>query len=475
MIWKSKFNQIIVKLADFFTVILGITLAYLIWYLINPVFSKIIPPPSQIEFNTIAVIVIIGTLFIYVLNLFNAYKYQRFTSLKTEYSVVLKTSSIMFFFSIAIIYLFGGKQISRTIYILSYFTITGLFFIQKTLMFFVAKKYRKFYNSHKEVLVLGTGKRTQQFAKKIGEHPSFGIKIIGLITADQVKVGDNYYGFNVIDSYHNIEEILKNINPQEVIITLSTKEFKPIRKVIEACQTEGVTVRLNSDFFSKIATNISIDKIYDLNIISFSNNNAKDSYLLIKRILDILLSLIAIILLSPVMLFSAIGILISDGFPILYRWKVMGKYKKPIVSWKFRTMVKNADELKEKLMKHNEMKGPMFKMENDPRIFKFGTILRKFSIDELPQLFSVLKGDLSLVGPRPPLRSEFDDFNSWHRRKLSVKPGLTCLWQVSGRNDIDDFDQWAKLDMKYIEERCLWLDTKILLKTIPAIIKGTGK
>jgi lipopolysaccharide/colanic/teichoic acid biosynthesis glycosyltransferase len=146
----------------------------------------------------------------------------------------------------------------------------------------------------------------------------------------------------------------------------------------------------------------------------------------------------------------------------------------PIVSWKFRTMVKNADELKKTLMHNNEMTGPMFKLTNDPRILPVGHFLRKYSLDELPQLFSVLKGDLSLVGPRPPLQTEFKEFDLWHRRKLSVKPGLTCLWQISGRNKISNFDDWAKLDLEYIDKWSIWLDLKILLKTIPAVLSGKG-
>jgi lipopolysaccharide/colanic/teichoic acid biosynthesis glycosyltransferase len=152
----------------------------------------------------------------------------------------------------------------------------------------------------------------------------------------------------------------------------------------------------------------------------------------------------------------------------------VGKNGKPFAGYKFRTMVPNADKLKDQLRQFNEMQGPVFKMRNDPRVTRLGRFLRKFSLDELPQLYSVLKGDLSLVGPRAPLREEAERFEFWQRRKLSVQPGITCLWQVSGRGEICDFDKWASLDLEYVEKASTLLDLKILLRTIPAVLSGRG-
>lgn len=199
------------------------------------------------------------------------------------------------------------------------------------------------------------------------------------------------------------------------------------------------------------------------------------TYRIVKRVFDFTTALLGLLVLSPLMAAIAAAIRVTSPGPVLYRWRVVGLGGRPFIGYKFRTMVVNADALKAQLASANEMTGPVFKIKNDPRITPLGRILRKFSLDELPQLWSVLVGDMSLVGPRPPLEAEWKHFEAWQRRKLFVKPGITCLWQVNGRNDIRDFDEWVRLDLEYIDNWSPWLDLKILLLTIPAAIKGTGR
>ena len=194
----------------------------------------------------------------------------------------------------------------------------------------------------------------------------------------------------------------------------------------------------------------------------------------LKRIFDVIGSLFLLIVLSPVLLLVALIIKLSSPGPVLYTFRVLGKRARPIVAYKFRTMVVNADEMKRTLVRFNQMRGPAFKMRKDPRVTALGRFLRKYSIDELPQLWSVLLGDMSLVGPRPPFAEEFSEFKPWQWAKLSVRPGITCIWQVTGRSDITDFDQWAQLDLEYIRNWSLSLDLKILLQTIPAVLRGRG-
>jgi len=194
-----------------------------------------------------------------------------------------------------------------------------------------------------------------------------------------------------------------------------------------------------------------------------------------KRGFDICVSALLLVLLAPLLGALAVGVKLTSRGPVFYRWQVVGKGGRPFAGYKFRSMHSNADELKKQLESSNEMHGPVFKLTNDPRVTKFGAWLRRYSLDELPQLWSVLKGDMSLVGPRPPLVSEYARFTEYQKQKLVVKPGITCLWQVNGRNNVKDFDEWVRLDLEYIRNCSLWLDIKILLKTFRAVLAGTGK
>ena len=206
-----------------------------------------------------------------------------------------------------------------------------------------------------------------------------------------------------------------------------------------------------------------------------NQDNSKMNYLRTKRIIDYIVSTILFYSLSPFILMIGSIIKVTSPGPIFYRWKVAGKDGRYFTGYKLRSMYINADKIKQELVSKNEMSGPVFKMTDDPRVTPIGRFLRKYSIDEIPQLWSVINGDMALVGPRPPLQSEYEQFNDWQKKKLAVKPGITCIWQISGRNDIKDFDEWVRLDLKYIEKRNFQLDMMVLLNTLKCALKGTGK
>jgi len=194
-----------------------------------------------------------------------------------------------------------------------------------------------------------------------------------------------------------------------------------------------------------------------------------------KRILDIVGSFVVIVLLIPLLLLLALVVKLTSPGPIFYAWKVAGKNGEPFTGYKFRSMVVDADQLKSALLVKNEMIGPVFKLTRDPRITPAGAWMRRYSLDELPQLYSVLIGDMSFVGPRPPLVTEYEQFTEYQKQKLSVKPGITCLWQVSGRNKVNNFDEWVRLDLEYIRNWTPWLDISILFRTVTVVVSGSGK
>lgn len=198
-------------------------------------------------------------------------------------------------------------------------------------------------------------------------------------------------------------------------------------------------------------------------------------WLLMKRVMDVVISAFLLAFLSPLFVLLAVGVKLSSPGPVLYHWEVVGQAGRRFTGFKFRSMWLNADALKPQLEHLNEMDGPVFKITNDPRVTKFGAWMRRYSLDELPQLYSVLKGDMSLVGPRPPLFTEYVRFNDHQKQKLVVKPGLTCLWQISGRNKVKSFDDWVQLDLQYIREWCPKLDVWILIKTVEEVLHGSGK
>ena len=325
----------------------------------------------------------------------------------------------------------------------------------------------------KAILIFGAGEKGRTLISTIQAHPEWGLHIVGCLDLDPAMAGKQVLGVPVLGSSSDLGNVLEKEVIDEVIFALPLDSLHEAIRLITVCEEVGVRSRILTDFYRPAIARMHFDEFQGIPMVSFSPTPIQHGMLFCKRVVDLLGSSIALALLVPVAILIALAVKLTTPGPILFIQERCGLNGRLFKLLKFRTMVRNAEELKSSLSPYNEMSGPVFKMRDDPRVTFVGRFLRRFSLDELPQLINVLKGDMSLVGPRPPTPDEVRKYDRWQRRRLSMKPGLTCLWQCSGRSRVD-FDEWMKLDLEYIDRWSLGLDLKILLKTIPMVILGIG-
>ena len=406
------------------------------------------------------------------LNLQGAYDPRKFAIPKVEPKLILKASLYSLFSLILLHFLFRLAFFPRSLIGLFFAIGTVLLLLERVAFCRIAERMKK-GEPERSVLVVGTGPLAHQFVHSLNSHNENSVRIIGFLDRPE-NLHNPPVQAELLGTPEDLPRILHSYPIDDVVFAVPVGELEHLKNELALCEQEGVQVHVLSDFFQTMVAKLRTDEIYGIPILTFSSVPDKPWQMLIKRVLDVAISATALVVLAPIFAGIAIAIKLTSPGPVFYRWRVVGRNKKPFTSYKFRTMVQDADRIKQELLDRNIMRGPVFKLKDDPRVTKVGRWLRKFSLDELPQLWSVLKGDMSLVGPRPPLVDEIDKFESWHRRKLSVRPGITCLWQISGRNEIRDFDEWVKMDLEYIDNWSLWLDIKILLKTIPVVLSGRG-
>jgi exopolysaccharide biosynthesis polyprenyl glycosylphosphotransferase len=421
-------------------------------------------------YNVLAICVVVWWLF---LDLQKGYSAQR-TSLPHNVKIVVRTAIFGIIAVMCVLYVLRIEAPPRSAIVLFVIISTILLVLNREFFRLLREFLRQEGALNKTILVVGSGEKARRFLRSVWNHAEWGIDLVGFVEFDRSQVGEEVMGARILGTPEDLSRILHENAIQEVVFAVPSRMLEESTEMLYLCEQEGVNAVILSDFFSSLFAQVETEILYDQPSLVYRTTRYKEWQLFLKRFFDILISATLLLLLSPVMLVIALLIKLHDGGPVFYTWKVMGKDKRRFTGYKFRTMVINADNLKTQLLEQNEMSGIVFKMKDDPRITRIGKFLRKYSLDELPQLWSVLLGNMSMVGPRPPLESELKQFESWHRRKLSVKPGLTCLWQISGRSEIADFDEWVRLDLAYIDKWSLWLDVKILLKTIPVVLLGRG-
>ena len=295
-------------------------------------------------------------------------------------------------------------------------------------------------------ILVGTEREIARMRKELKEQTDQSVEIVADLNLLETPV-------------QQIVSMLHHYSVYGVILSAKHTYFEQVEYVIRACELEGVEVWLIADFFATQISRTSFDELLDRPLLVFRTTPEASWQSVIKHVMDLVGAFILLIVLSPLFLLIAIAIKLTSPGPVFFQQQRSGQNGAPFTLYKFRTMITNAEQLKHELEALNEMSGPVFKVTNDPRITRIGKWLRRYSLDELPQLFNVLRGEMSLVGPRPLPVDEVRRFSDLaHRRRLSVKPGITCLWQISGRNQIKDFKDWVRLDLEYIDNWSLWLD-----------------
>lgn len=331
------------------------------------------------------------------------------------------------------------------------------------------------FTGHRYYLIVGTGRTAAELARLLEKNKDHGDRVIGFLRDEEGKqlederLRERYPVGDLPELYHMLEEHIID----EVLFAVSKPQLEKMEEIFLTCEEQGVKTRILLDFFPHFQSEITLDRLEHLPLLTFSNAPENEYLLFLKRAFDLIFSALFLILGAPLLLILGLAVKLTSPGPAIYRQLRCGLNGRKFWLYKFRSMYQDADRDQSLLSYLNEKDGPIFKISRDPRVTSIGRFLRRTSLDELPQLFNILKGEMSFVGPRPPLPEEVAKYERWQRRRLRMKPGLTCLWALEGRSELS-FACWMKLDMDYIDHWSLSLDFKILLRTIPRVLTGRG-
>ncbi|HEX7180891.1 MAG TPA: sugar transferase [Thermoanaerobaculia bacterium] len=374
--------------------------------------------------------------------------------------------------------LLGDDRISRS-WLLLFGIFSCLFLLAEKLALRISSRYVRLHGfNYRTVLIVGTGPAALKIAESIHGHRYWGFRILGFVAnsngAGGKEDGPRTGRYPVLGEIEDIPRIVENNVVDDVLFAVHRRDLDRLEDLFLSLQEQGIRTRFAMDLFPHTRARVQLEDLDGIPLLSFATTPTSQLQLMAKRVLDVAVASLLLLIGLPLACMIAVAIKItSGGGSVLFRQTRCGLNGRFFTLYKFRTMVEDAEDRRRDLMHLNEMNGPVFKLRSDPRVTWLGRFLRRFSLDELPQFWNVLRGDMSLVGPRPPIPEEVAKYQRWQRRRLAMKPGLTCLWQISGRNELD-FDRWMQLDLEYIDSWTPMLDVKILLKTIPAVLSGKG-
>lgn len=415
----------------------------------------------------------------FLLARFGAYRSHRTISLLDEAWSIVRVCGMGAVLFVLCIYLLrldaallGNDQISR-VWIGSLVAGSALAILAtRTAVRLLSRFVRSYGYNYRTILVVGTGPVAQSLAQSIDDHGYWGYRLLGFVEADEEPRGETTAN-PVVGTVADIPRLIESEVVDEVIFAVPRPQLAELEDLFLELEEQGVLVRLALNVFPHTRARVDVGDLDGVPLLTFSTTPSSPALMALKRVLDLALSIVLLALALPVMGTIALAIKLTSGGQVLFRQTRCGLNGRRFTLYKFRTMVEGAETRRHELAHLNEMDGPVFKVRKDPRITSLGRLLRRFSLDELPQLWNVLSGNMSLVGPRPAIPEEVAQYKRWQRRRLTMRPGLTCLWQISGRNEID-FERWIELDLEYIDSWSPLLDLKILARTVPVVLTGRG-
>jgi len=458
-------------------VVFGFWFAYWLRYSVHV--GGVVPPTSQQPFSFFyGKIALLTVLVVAIFQLRGFYRMPRWSTLLDEVSLIANTVTT----SMALVILYSFLQRfypSRLVFIFAWLAIIALLVCKRLLVRYVRERLWLRGVSVDRVLIVGAGRAGQRMLQWLYGQPQLGYHVVGfvddeepnecLVIATQRRVERPTY----LGPSSGLREIVRKHDVDEVIIALPPTAHEQMMWTVNQCRAAEIEFKLVPDLFELTLDSVNIHEVAGLPLIGLKPARIAGWNFVIKRSMDIVLSSLVLMLGSIFMIPIAIAIKLDSDGPILFRQERVGQNGRRFVCFKFRTMVRDAESMRAEILKSSDVDPRLIKNPNDPRRTRVGKFLRKFSLDELPQFINVLLGEMSIVGPRPPVPAEVAEYDEWHRGRLLVTPGLTGLWQVSGRSNLS-FDEMVRLDLYYAEHWAPWLDIKIILRTIPAIVTARG-
>jgi len=466
---KIAFFRKTLFVADLCATLVSFLVAYVVRNALSDGFLGKVTPFSEYA-GLLVVVLVLWSVLLHCVDAYTGFRTSRVTQVVLP---IVKVVAIGTLFLTFCLFFFKLETTSRVVIaVFAFLNLMMLCGMRLGILTALHTIRRRGYN-HRNLLIVGTGRRAQEYAELIQSHPEWGLRIQGYLDHEPSLLGHQVNGHRVLALLEDLPRILDRQVIDEVVFIVPRSWLNGIEGAVRVCEERGVRASIALDLYNLAVARPLPTELEGVPLLTYSTTPLSEGKLALKRALDLIGSAVLLVIVSPVFLLIALAIKLTSSGPVFFRQTRVGLNGRHFTLLKFRSMVADAEERLHEVAHLNEMHGPAFKASHDPRVTTVGCFLRKTSLDEFPQLINVLRGEMSLVGPRPPLPSEVATYEPWQKRRLSMRPGITCLWQVNGRNRID-FDEWMRLDLEYIDNWSLALDLKIVGKTVPAVLLGRG-